>query len=95
MSSDAVLASIPFWLAMAVAGTAFGLVYFAALRKTSVLLATGSGWTVPLAFTASRIGGAILFFALAARLGALPLIGTFAGFLAARAGAIRLVRRRG
>ncbi len=94
MNSDAILASVPLSLAMAVAGIAFGLVYFAALRKTSVLLAIGSGWTVPLAFTASRIGGAIVFFALAAKLGAAPLIATFAGFFAARAVAIRHLRRR-
>ena len=94
MSAGTILASVPLGLAMAVAGIAFGLVYFAALRRTSVLLATGSGWMAPLTFTASRIGGVIVFFALAAKLGAAPLVVAFAGFLAARAIAIRYVQRR-
>jgi hypothetical protein len=94
MSADIILASVPLGLAMAAAGTAFGLVYFAALRWTSVLLAPDGGWMFPLAFTASRMGGAIAFFVLAAKLGAVPLILAFTGFLAARAVAIRLIRRR-
>ena len=93
MNSNTVLASVPLGLAMAFAGIAVGLVYFAALRRTSVLLTTSSGWMAPLAFTAVRIGGVVVFFALAAKLGAAPLMVAFAGFLSARAIAIRLVRR--
>ncbi|HUK07427.1 MAG TPA: ATP synthase subunit I [Stellaceae bacterium] len=78
---------------MAVAGVAFGLIYFAVLRRTSVLLAAGGGWTAPLAFTAARICGAVIFLTLAAELGAASLLAAFIGFLVARAIAVRVVRR--
>lgn len=95
MSDTALAAVAPLALMMACAGLAFGLVYFAALCRTSILLATGRGWTALLAFTVARIGAAVIFLALAAKLGAAPLLAAFAGFLAARAIAIRVVRRSG
>lgn len=92
---DATFASIPLLaLAMALAGAAFGLVYFAALDRTVVLLAAGRGWLGPAALTFGRIGAATILLALIARLGAAPLLAAFLGFLAARAVALRAVRRR-
>ena len=78
---------------MLLAGLVLGLLYFAALRRTSVLLAAGNDWTHPLLFTAARIGGAVVFLVLAAKLGAAPLLAAFAGFLVARMIALRFVRR--
>jgi hypothetical protein len=81
-------------LATASAGAAFGLVYFAALDRTVVLLAAGRGWLGPAALTFGRIAAATLFLALIARLGAAPLLAAFLGFLAARAVALCAARRR-
>jgi hypothetical protein len=81
-------------LPTAFAGAAFGLVYFAALDRTAVLLATGRGWLGPSILTLGRIAAATILLALIARLGAAPLLAAFLGFLAARAVALRAVRRR-
>jgi hypothetical protein len=81
-------------LATALAGAAFGFVYFAALNRTVALVAAGRGWLRPAALTFGRIGAATLLLALIARLGAAPLLAAFLGFLAARAVALRAVRRR-
>jgi hypothetical protein len=78
---------------LGLAGGIFGLVYFAALRRTTALLAAGAGWSGPLALTLARILGALAFLTLAARLGAVPLLAAFAGFLAARAITLRFARR--
>jgi len=43
--------------------------------------------------TLGRIAGAIAFFGLTARLGALPLLSSFLGFLSARMLALRVARR--
>jgi hypothetical protein len=81
---------------MGPAGTAFGLAYFTALRRTVGLYrGNNDGALAPVAFTLGRIAGAVIFLALAARLGAEPLIGAFLGFLVARAIALRLARRGG
>jgi hypothetical protein len=81
---------------MGPAGTAFGLVYFAALRRTVDLYrANNGGALAPVGLTLGRIAGAVIFLALAARLGAEPLIGAFLGFLVARAIAVGPVRRGG
>ena len=79
--------------AMACAGVLVGLAYFAALRRTSILVAAGAAWRGPAALTVSRIGGAAVFLALAARLGAAALLAAFFGFLVARALALRAARR--
>jgi hypothetical protein len=79
-------------LPMAFAGFAFGLIYFAALRRTAVLFAAGSGWLAPSALTLGRIGTATIILTLAARLGATPLLATFVGFLVARGIALHAVR---
>lgn len=77
---------------MAFVGFAFGLAYFAALRQTAALFASGSGWLAPSALTVGRIGAITLVLTAAAKLGALPLLAAFLGFLLARAVALRLVR---
>jgi F1F0 ATPase subunit 2 len=70
--------------AAALVGLAVGLVYFAALRRTVGLYTKGrSGFTV-IASALGRIAGAIAFFSVTARLGALPLLSSFLGFLLAR-----------
>ena len=81
---------------MASAATAFGLAYFTVLRWTvDLYCANYGGALAPVALTLGRIAGAVIFLALAARLGAEPLIGAFLGFLVARAIAVRSVRRGG
>jgi hypothetical protein len=80
---------------MAVAGLAFGLVYFATLKRSVMLFAAGRGWLGPLALTLGRIGAAVAFLFVAAKLGAAPLLAAFIGFLMARALALRAERRAG
>jgi N-ATPase, AtpR subunit len=93
MSAVAFASLAPVALAAVFAGTTFGLLYFMALRRTSVLLAGNGGCKGAFAFTLARIGGVVLLLGLAARLGAVPLLATFIGFLAARAIALRAFRR--
>ena len=69
---------------MAITGLAFGLVYFATLKRSVTLFATGRGWLGPLMITAGRIGPAVAFIFVAAKLGAAPLLAAFVGFLQAR-----------
>jgi hypothetical protein len=80
-------------LLMAFGGLAFGVVYFLILRRTTDLLAAGRGWAGPAGLTMVRIAGAAALFIFAARLGALPLLGGFSGFLAARMIVMRSARR--
>jgi N-ATPase, AtpR subunit len=79
--------------AFAVGGLAFGVVYFAALRRTADLYAVGQRRLVPAALTLGRLAAAILFLGFAARTGALPLLAGFLGFLVARGLALRTVQR--
>jgi N-ATPase, AtpR subunit len=78
-------------LAGAVAGLLYGRFHFAALRRTVELYGAGHR-LAPSTLTLGRLVGAIVFFGLAARLGALPLLSTFLGFLLARRLASRAVR---
>ena len=80
---------------MAVAGIAFGLIYFAAINRSVAQLVGGRGWFGPLALTLGRIAAAIAFFYVAVKLGAAPLLASFVGFLIARALALRVERRIG
>lgn len=80
-------------LAMAFAGVAVGLIYFAALQRTVAQFAAGRGWAGPVTLTLGRIGGVVVFLAAAAKFGALALIAAFLGFLLARAIALRAARR--
>ena len=74
------------------AGFAFGLAYFIMLRRTVDLFATGRSRLMPAVLTVGRLGAAILFLTIAAKSGALPLLGGFMGFLLARAAALRALR---
>ena len=71
------------------AGFAFGLAYFVVLRQTVELYAAGHGRLVPAVLTLGRLAAAVLFLAVAASIGALPLLASFIGFLLARAVALR------
>jgi len=75
------------------AGLVYGIVHFAALRRTIVLYSAGRGSLAAAALTLGRIAGTIVFFCLAAKLGALPLLSSFLGFLLARTLALRAARR--
>jgi len=80
---------------MALAGLAFGFVYFASLKRSVSLFVSGKGWLGPVALTFGRIGAAVAFLFVAAKLGAAPLLAAFIGFLMARALALRSERRAG
>ena len=82
-------------LLMAFVGLIFGLAYFAALKLSVTLLVGGNGWLGPLALTLGRLAAAAGFLFVAAKLGAGPLLGSFVGFLMARAMALRAERRAG
>jgi hypothetical protein len=79
--------------AAALAGLVFGLMHFAVLRRTVELYSGGRSRLAAAALTLGRIAGAIAFFGLAAKLGALPLLSSFLGFLLARTLALRAARR--
>jgi hypothetical protein len=81
--------------AMALAGLALGLTYFHALRRTVDAFAGGRGWLGLAGLTLARITGAVIVLTFMARLGAMPLIAGFLGFLLARAITLRSVRRAG
>ena len=81
------------YAALGLAGFAFGLVYFAAVKRTATLFAAGSGWLAPAALTIARIASAATLLALAAKPGAASLLAAFAGFMLARTVALRAARR--
>jgi F1F0 ATPase subunit 2 len=84
MTHETLITNSSLAMTMVVIGFAFGLAYFAALWKTVALFAAGRGWFVLIALTLGRIGVAIIFLALAAKLGVVALLATFIGFLIAR-----------
>jgi hypothetical protein len=85
-------AGLTFASAWAAAGFGLGVGYFAALRRSVELYRTGGTHLVPTGLTLGRIAGAILFFGLAVRFGALSLLAALLGFLLARSLALRAVR---
>jgi len=93
MSDLLPLPPVALGLVAGVIGFALGLAYFAAMRRTVALFAGGRGWLGPLALTLARVGAAVLFLAAVAAWGALPLLAAFAGFLVARAQALRAARK--
>jgi F1F0 ATPase subunit 2 len=95
MSSAFLVSSPALTMAAALAGLAGGLLYFAALRRTVTLLASGESWIGALTWSLGRFGAAVIMLLLLARLGAAPLLAALLGFLAARAIAIRAARRAG
>jgi len=82
-------------ITLAAAGFGVGLAYFATLRGTVVIFASGRGWLVPLGLTLGRIGAAALFLVAAAKLGAAALIAALCGFVLARTLAVRAANRSG
>jgi hypothetical protein len=74
-------------------GLAFSFAYFAVLRRTVDLYAVGHGLLAPAILTVGRLATAILFLGVAARIGALPLLLAFLGFLVARPFALFTARR--
>ena len=82
-------------LALGLAGVVFGLIYFSLLRRTALVVATGRGWPMAALLTLGRIAGIVVFFALAAKLGAAALLSAFIGFLLARAITMHAARSAG
>jgi hypothetical protein len=79
--------------AAALVGLPFGIVYFAALHRTVELYTHARSGFVAAALILGRLAGAVVLFGLAAKLGALPLLSSFLGFLLARWLALRAARR--
>jgi hypothetical protein len=92
MIMPALVPGIAIVASFAFAGLAFGLAYFAMLRRTVDLHAAGHGLLVPAFLTVCRLATAILSLSVAARVGALPLLSSFIGFLLARALALRAMQ---
>lgn len=89
------MATPTFASGMALAGIAFGLVYFTALRRSVDLYCAGGSGLGLAALTIGRLGAAALLLGLPAALGAVPLLAAFLGFLIARVVALRTARRAG
>ncbi len=87
------LAMVAMSVSLVFGGLVGGLAYFAVLRRTAELIAAGRGWLgSAAALTGGRIAGMVLLLAIVARLGAAPLLALWAGFLMARAIALRQAR---
>jgi F1-F0 ATPase (N-ATPase) AtpR subunit len=80
-------------VAWIVGGLMLGLLYFTELRWSVDLYSASKGRVVPALLTVGRFAAAILFFGFSVRVGALPLLASFLGFLAARGLALHAVRR--
>ena len=78
---------------MALAGLALGRAYFVALKRSIALFVGRKGWFGLL--TLGRICAAAGLLFVAAKLGAVPLLAAFIGFLIARTLALRAERRAG
>lgn len=94
--SNAILTSTLLFGPVAVlAGVAFGLVYFRALRWTVAFISGGRGLLRPAGLTIARIVAALVFLTAMAQLGAMTLLASFVGFLLARMIALRAEQRAG
>jgi hypothetical protein len=85
----------PLPIVMAFAGCVFGLIHFAVLRHTLVMLAKRRSRPAVMALTLLRLGAAAAFFLLVATLGAFALLAGLVGFLSARMLALRAESRSG
>jgi hypothetical protein len=75
-------------------GLIVGLGYFASLRlNVDLYIDRGPGW-LPMLMHGLRIAAVTAFFAWLASLGALPILSSFAGFLAGRMVAFRISGNR-
>ncbi len=92
MNGDDLFTTVLVGAAMAGAGLGFGLLYFRLMRLTVVALVSRGGWLRPVALTAIRVIAAVAAFALAAKLGAVPLLAAFGGLLIARRVSLRSTR---
>jgi hypothetical protein len=95
MTYAAMISRSALMVIMAIAGLVFGSLYFAALKRSVTLFVGGCRWLRPLALTLGRMTAAAAFLFIVAKLGAAPLLAAFAGFLVARAFALREQRRAG
>ena len=86
--------TLSFGAAAGGAGLAFGLIYFAALRRSISLFANGARWQMVVLLSLLRVSLAVAAFFLLARLGAIPVICGAAGFLLARTITIRNAQRQ-
>ena len=77
----------------ALAGAALGALYLALLARTVAAVTAGGGGAGAAGFLLMRVVLAVLAFWAAAAQGALPLLATLGGFLAARAVAVAHARR--
>ena len=84
---------VSFVFAAACAGLVVGLVHFAALWWSIERYSAGRGQLAAAALTLGRLAGTIVFFGFAARLGALPLLALFLGFLLGRTLALHAARK--
>lgn len=84
---------LPAVMLLATAGFLAGLAYFASLRRGIQLSVARRSWSRYVLLAPARIGAAALFFTFALRWGAPALLAACAGFLAARALAVRSARR--
>ena len=82
-------------LAAFLAGLLVGLAYFALLRRSVRLLVRPESIGSAVVLTLGRIAGVGGFLVVMARLGALPLVVSFIGFLAARTMTVQRARRAG
>jgi N-ATPase, AtpR subunit len=73
------------------AGLVLGRLYFRGVQRTAELYGVGRR-VAPSALMLGRLAGAIAFFSLVARFGALPLLSALLGFLLARKLALRAAR---
>lgn len=86
MTANGLLLSVPI---AAIAGLLCGRMYFAAMQRSVAVFVAGEAWMRPAALTLTRLAAAGAGFALAAWFGAAPLLAAMAGFLCARAIALR------
>ena len=94
MSPHTLRATLLLGAALAAAGVLLGRCYFRMLRFAVERYASGRSSAPQAAVLAlGRILCATALFAAAARLGALPLLAAFAGFLVARTAALRAARK--
>jgi hypothetical protein len=95
MMPHASLVDLVWLLAAAAGGLAFGVLYFAALRRSIELFVHRAGWVGPAALTVGRIAAAAMLFGLLSRLGPGAVLAGFLAFLAARGLAVRAARKEG
>jgi hypothetical protein len=93
MSETAAVSIAKFAMLPASAGFAFGLLYFAALKRSVAVFVAGRGLLAPLSLTLARLAAAVVFLGLAAHVGAAALLAAFIGFLLARTLALRSAQR--